>query len=107
MEPTAPSDRELFLTLVEVRGPDQCWWWIGPLRHGLPDWEHSLPYRFAWERLGGNDPVAPGTWFERVEHDVDRACPGGKVCPHRMCVNPAHLRINPRREKQHGQDSHE
>jgi hypothetical protein len=43
-----------------------------------------------WEQFYG--PLAKGVQLDHVCHNSDRACQGGSTCPHRSCVNLAHLR---------------
>jgi hypothetical protein len=50
-------------------------------------WQHFRT-RWAYEVLVG--PIPPDTQLDHVCHDRT-ACRGGKSCPHRACVNPAHL----------------
>lgn len=78
---------------VDKRGPDECWPW-----RGKPDW-------YGYGRICFNDrewkahvlihvlaigPVPDGMHVDHVCHT--RSCTAtGRNCPHRMCVNPAHL----------------
>lgn len=106
----APStiDIERFLALIERRGADQCWWWMGPIhqRYGLPLF--SLPRagrtgniwvqatRFGWEHVFEKGALGPSEIIVRREHDWDRACPGPPSCPHLLCLNPEHMRVTTR-----------
>lgn len=38
-------------------------------------------------------PVPDGLTVDHQCHNGDRSCPGGTICQHRRCVNPAHLAI--------------
>jgi hypothetical protein len=46
-------------------------------------------HRLAYVLLVG--PIPEGTEIDHLCHNRDRSCPGGNDCPHRACVNPAHL----------------
>jgi len=77
-----------------------CWVWTGATRGGfgafnLPATETEPrrridAHRFAYQQLVG--PVPPRHELGHLCHvaDVER-CDGGPECPHRGCVNPAHL----------------
>lgn len=49
---------------------------------------------WLYERWVG--PVPGGLDLDHLCHNVDLTCPGGDTCPHRACVNPAHLEPVPR-----------
>lgn len=68
-----------------------CWSWHGALTttgYGKVGWQGRTwtLHRLMWQ-LAGNDP-AP--LLDHRCHDP-LACAGGDNCPHRRCVNPAHL----------------
>jgi len=46
-------------------------------------------HRVAYELLIGQIPQ--GLHLDHLCHTRDMACPGGPVCLHRRCINPAHL----------------
>lgn len=46
-------------------------------------------HRAAYELLVG--PIPDGLHIDHVCHSADESCIGGSGCPHRRCVNPAHL----------------
>jgi HNH endonuclease len=81
----------------KVQKTDGCWPWIGgiePLGYGrlkiggrAGRWVKA--HRFAYELLVG--PIPSGLDLDHLCHNADPACPGGKNCIHRRCVNPAHL----------------
>lgn len=74
-----------------------CWLWTGyidtkgygrahhPHRYGFPS---IGAHRLVYELLVG--PIPPGLHLDHTCHDAT-VCPGGPTCPHRRCVNPAHL----------------
>lgn len=76
-----------------------CWEWTGSINpaNGYGRIQHggkrnpirSLAHRFAYELLVG--PIPEGLTLDHLCHTVDQSCPGGIECPHRRCVNPAHL----------------
>lgn len=46
-------------------------------------------HRFVYEQLVG--PIPEGLDLDHVCHGADETCDRGVACPHRRCVNPAHL----------------
>jgi hypothetical protein len=98
------TDIEKFLARVEQRDSNQCWWWSGavdqargypkmPLKNGS---QRSLA-RFGWEIVYLRGPIPAGFVITRGEHEWD-PCPDPAVCPHRLCMNPAHMRLSPKAE---------
>ena len=81
----------------EQRGPDACWPWTGQTNargYGLArlsgETRHrQMAHRTVYELLVG--PVPAGLVLDHVCHNIDTTCAGGDDCPHRRCVNPAHL----------------
>lgn len=80
-----------------VHKTDGCWLWLGggtPNGYGrfrVSDGQVG-PHRFAYELLVG--PIPEGLQIDHECHNiaVDQGlCAGGWACPHRRCVNPAHL----------------
>ena len=62
---------------VRVRGPDECWPWLGPMdEHGRGLSNGGLADERAWELSGRSLPS--GTSLEHL-------------CGHCWCVNPHHL----------------
>lgn len=47
-------------------------------------------HRLAYEMFIG--PIPAGMVIDHTCHNDDSDCPGGDLCPHRLCVNPRHLR---------------
>jgi hypothetical protein len=73
--------------------PDACWPWEGQIKaDGYGIYERSgtvwFAHRYAWELLHGKVP--DGLVLDHRCH-VPLSCEGGPDCPHRRCVNPAHL----------------
>lgn len=76
---------------------DGCWLWLGKLQHdGYPQIKvptgrrpgvNMMTHRVSYELYVG--PIPEGYQLDHRCHT--RACPGGNTCPHRRCVNPAHL----------------
>jgi hypothetical protein len=96
----ALSREERFWAKVDRYGPvplgrpelGPCWVWTGYIR---PDGygqfgtgKQRQPHRFAYELVKGLIPS--GLELDHLCHDRE-ACVGGDSCPHRRCVNPAHL----------------
>jgi hypothetical protein len=46
-------------------------------------------HRVAYELFNG--PIPKGLTVDHTCHNEDDDCEGGVTCPHRRCVNPAHL----------------
>lgn len=88
-----PTER--FWSHVEVRGPDECWPWTASLHvgygHLLVERAKVLVHRFSYEIHVGRIP--DGLMIDHVCHNRSLDCPGGPCCPHRRCVNPAHLDV--------------
>jgi len=99
---------ELFWAKVNRDGPvpaghpelGPCWLWTAATRGGFGAFNTPATdteprrrveaHRFAYEQYVG--PVPPGHELGHLCHaaEVER-CDGGPECPHRACVNPAHL----------------
>lgn len=77
-------------------GPDACWPWT---RKPRPNGYGQLrgytgpigAHRFAWELAHG--PIPDRLTIEHDCHDRDLSCLGEWGCPHRLCCNPAHMRL--------------
>lgn len=77
------------LARTEVQ-PNGCWRWTGYINpSGYGQIGHKRPHVLIYERMVG--PVPAGLELDHLCHTQDSSCPGGKSCPHRACVNPAHL----------------
>jgi hypothetical protein len=50
---------------------------------------NRLAHRALYELMVG--PIPSGLQLDHVCHGRDLGCPGGDICKHRACVNPAHL----------------
>lgn len=87
--------------------PSGCWEWSGYINHagyGLAA-VGSLPstapgkltptHRLVYETLVG--PIPAGAQLDHECHDPE-VCAPGPECPHRRCVNPAHLSAVTNRE---------
>jgi hypothetical protein len=102
-----------FWVKVDKNGPiphtsalGRCWYWTACLNdagYGIFTWRapgqnrlrNHRAHRVAYQWLIGS---LPSTDLDHVCHNTDPACPGGTTCPHRRCVNPAHLTPATRRE---------
>jgi hypothetical protein len=99
---------ERFLAMFEIGHPDECWPWLGSGRadgYGIiTDGSVQLDqqgrnkggkplrvHRVSYEHFVG--PIPEGFTVDHVCHNSDPVCTGGKDCPHRRCVNPAHLEV--------------
>lgn len=55
----------------------------------------SYAHRSAWIITHG--PIPPGQTVDHTCHSLT-ACYLGRICPHRRCINPDHLRLLPKGE---------
>lgn len=83
------------------RGDAECWPWAGFVdKQGYGAWAGDGTYRGAhrlsYEREIG--PVPDGYELDHTCHTNDPTCTAGNTCPHRACVNPAHLEPVPHPE---------
>ncbi len=88
---------ERFWEKVTRRSPDECWPWlaaanpktgygqIGPGGRAPMRLAHRVSYELAFGTIGD------GMTIDHLCHNRTALCPGGPRCPHRRCVNPAHL----------------
>lgn len=93
-----PIEKRLWPKVVKHEGG--CWEWTGRLNaggYGEIKWR-GRPYmvhRAVYELLVG--PIPEGLTLDHTCHKREE-CAGGNECPHRRCVNPAHLEPIPLRE---------
>lgn len=89
----SPAD----LFWAKVRKTDGCWPWTGLVErggYGRLRWRRrmAMAHRVAYELSTG--PIPEGFELDHTCHTAAAArgaCAGGDECPHRACVNPAHL----------------
>lgn len=79
-------------TEVDLGYTSSCWRWNGhPNNYGycvvLVDGAVVMAHRWMFERVAG--PIPDGFQLDHLCHGW--GCHGGVTCPHRACVNPAHL----------------
>ncbi|MGQ4355292.1 sigma factor [Streptomyces drozdowiczii] len=76
-------------------GPNGCIIFTGSTIEGygqiFVDGRRELVHRVAHLLLVGEVPE--GLKVTHSCHQEDTACPGGKTCLHRRCINPAHLAV--------------
>ena len=77
----------------KVEKSEGCWTWNkGVMGTGYgqfyADGRQVLAHRYVYEITYG--PIPPGMVVDHECHN-DSDCAGGRDCPHRRCVNPAHL----------------
>jgi hypothetical protein len=78
----------------KVNKTDTCWQWTAATVKGYGIYAllgknflaHRLAYADAHDGLASVLPV-----LDHTCHNIDSTCEGGVACPHRACVNPAHL----------------
>lgn len=96
--------RELF-----AGKPGQCWELPtgvgGPhgtgYDHLTVSGQRWFAHRLAYTLFVG--PIPDGHHIDHQCHNRDASCPGGAVCKHRKCVNPAHLEaVLPEENKRRG-----
>lgn len=95
-----PRSLRAFITQVDTTaGPDGCWPWRG-YRDANGYGQFGRPprraHRVAYELMVR--PIPEGMHIDHLCHNDDESCPGGMACPHRLCVNPAHLEPVTQRE---------
>jgi len=100
-----PMPRDLterWLLRVEKEGHDGCWRWIGATwekgygKFTLPETQRRIgAHVWGYERFIG--PVPDGMELDHTCHDP-QVCRDASRCPHRSCVNPAHLEPVPHGE---------
>ena len=74
-----------------------CWMWTGA--HGTKaGYGHFQPgagqprhMAHKWSYQAFTGPIPEGMQVDHKCHTEDLTCAGGAECPHRRCVNPAHL----------------
>jgi hypothetical protein len=97
-ETTAPYERK-FWAKVDRCGDDECWEWKGYVQsNGYGNFGQTgtrLAHRIAYRLLVG--PIPEGTVLDHLCHTRDPNCTDADDCPHRRCVNPAHLDPTTRR----------
>jgi hypothetical protein len=75
---------------ASMRGPDECWPWVGHVSADGYGWTaHGPASRFAYGELVG--PIPSGHELDHRCHSDDPGCFAGRDCAHRRCVNPTHL----------------
>lgn len=94
MPAASPYDLRL-MAKVDRRSDDECWPWLAakhPSGHGRfkgPDGRPESAHLSVYRHLVGEIPEA--TELDHLCHTRDTSCAGGPTCPHRACVNPAHM----------------
>lgn len=91
---------EAFWFLTDARGPDECWPWLGStvedgygrvMKNRVTHKAHRLSYEIH------NGPIPANLVIDHLCHGWDEGCDLDQDCPHRRCVNPAHLEAVPDR----------
>jgi len=89
-----------------------CWLWQGSgtkdgYGHFQPAPGEPRHMAHKWSYMAHKGPIADGLQVDHKCHTDDTDCPGGAGCPHRRCVNPAHLEAvtaseNTKRQRHYG-----
>ncbi len=95
-----PTPMERFWRSFTV-AENGCWVWTRARYgsgYGTFTWEGSTrgAHIFAYESMVG--PVPDGLVIDHQCHNRDLSCAGGDDCPHRACVNPAHMDVTTRQQ---------
>ena len=73
-----------------------CWIWTGKVsKQGYGMVAGLFAHRLAYEVFVG--PIPSPLVIDHTCHDPD-TCVNGDACPHRRCVNPAHMEVVTQRE---------
>lgn len=83
---------DLFMAKVRIED-NGCWIWLGQLNNRgygrvKREGRRHLAHIWAYRQVHGDVPG--GLELDHVCH-TESGCVGGSECPHRRCVNPAHL----------------
>ena len=101
MGPKPKDPLERFWAMVNRVDDESCWPWIGGVSRGYGHFTLDSAgngisaHRYSW--ILANGPVPEGMTLDHICHDP-AICEGGTSCPHRACVNPAHLVVTTRAE---------
>lgn len=82
-----------WLAEIDQTDPEACWPWPGSTTEDGYGTAWDRPrmrpaHRVVYQRLIG--PIPDGMTLDHMCHDSN-VCREGRACPHRRCVNPAHL----------------
>jgi len=85
---------ERLATKIQVDSETGCWLWtayVNPSGYGEASQDGRMrgAHRVVYEAMRG--PIPASMFLDHQCHNRDRSCRGGRRCPHRRCVNPAHL----------------
>jgi len=99
-KPTPSQVLERLMSKVVINPTTGCWEFTGSIEwtgYGKisVNQKYVKAHRLSYELHIG--PIPPGMDLDHICHTIEN-CPGGVTCPHRRCVNPAHLKPATRRE---------
>lgn len=85
--------KERVLSRITIDPESGCWLWTGGITakgYGVIRFANKTreAYRLSYEVLVG--PIPAGMHLDHTCHDP-KTCTLNELCPHRRCVNPAHL----------------
>lgn len=100
--PAASPYEARLLAKIDQRGADECWPWLAARHksgHGVfrdPNRKAEHAHISVYRHFAGEVPE--GMELDHACHTRDSSCAGGPTCPHRSCVNPAHMEPVTKRE---------
>lgn len=102
--PRSTALEERFWSKVDrSAGPQSCWPWLAGLNgYGYgsiivsKSFGRIMAHRLAYVLMVG--PIPDGMCLDHLCHSADGSCALVNDCPHRRCVNPAHLEPVTQRE---------
>lgn len=92
--PTYSPEKRIEVFWSRVTKTETCWFWTGGTQSDgygeFWDGTRRVPaHRYAYRLEHGDLPDSRD--LDHTCHNFDIACNRGRDCPHRRCVNPAHL----------------
>jgi hypothetical protein len=87
--PTTTTTAAEWYAQIDKSDPAACWPWPGPISvRGYGNTGMLSAHRWAWRHVYGTLPKLD---LDHTCHGADSTCTPGPTCPHRACVNVAHL----------------
>jgi len=92
--PTPLPEKTVTAFWAKVTKTNTCWLWNAAQDKSGYGSSHAMGRTFRAHRLAYElhyGPIPAGMEIDHVCHNQDPSCQAGDNCPHRRCVNPAHL----------------